>query len=397
MVFMVAGVLFGERGFGIMTATPETHGVGVVLELSLALVLFTDAVAIDVRALKTESFVPGRLLGIGLPLTILAGTGLALLLFDGLDLWHAAVLAIALAPTDAALGQAVVANPRVPRLIRQGLSAESGLNDGLVVPVLAIAVAQGLLAAGMEREDLGRVFLEEIGIGVLAGLVIAFIGAQAVLLSSRRDWMTPLARRASVTGLAVLCFLLADYLGGSGFLAAFVGGITFGSTTRSAYPHVGEHSEGIAFIMTLASFFLFGAVLVGPNLGTFNWTALGYGVLSLTVVRMVPVAISMVGSGLSLRTNLYLGWFGPRGLASLVFALTVIADSGLPTGELVNVAVGTTVALSVVLHGATAWPGSRAYADWYERAVSLGRATKEAAAAVHLRNRDEESIEQPAD
>ena len=387
MVFVGAGLLFSDVGFGVMGSGPDTHFVGVVLEITLALVLFTDAVAIDLGALGRESSVPVRLLGIGLPLSMIAGVGFALLMFDSFDFWHAAVLAVVLAPTDAALGQAVVANPRVPRLIRQGLSSESGLNDGLAVPFLSIVVVGGLAAAGLETETLGRVFVSEIGIGVIAGLVVGFVGGKAILYFSQKDWMTSLARGLTVSGFAVISFLAADSMGGSGFIAAFVGGVTFGAVTRSKYPEIGEHSEGVASILTLASFFLFGSVLLGPRLGDITLAVVGYAVLSLTFVRMVPVAIAMTRSNLNIRTKAYLGWFGPRGLASLVFALTVVTDSGLPESEIINLVVATTVALSVLLHGVTAYPGSRAYANWFESVSPAGESPHEATEVVHLRKR----------
>jgi NhaP-type Na+/H+ or K+/H+ antiporter len=391
MIFVGAGLLFSEIGPGVAGSGPDLHVVGVVLEITLALVLFTDALAIDLRALGRESSVPIRLLGIGLPLTMLAGVGLALLLFDSLDFWHAAVLAVVLAPTDAALGQAVVANPRVPRLIRQGLSSESGLNDGLAVPFLSIAVVGGLAAAGLETETLGRVFLAEIGIGVLAGLGAGLVGGRAIRYSSQRDWGTSRGRGLVVSGLAVVTFLLADSLGGSGFIAAFVGGVAFGAVTRSKYPEIGEHSEGVASVLTLASFFLFGFVLLGPNLDQISVKVVAYAVLSLTVIRMLPVAIAMTRSKLNIRTKAYLGWFGPRGLASLVFAVTVVADSQLPEGDTINLVVATTVALSVLLHGMTAYPGSRAYANWFEKTSPAGELSQEATEVVHLRRRDDVS------
>jgi NhaP-type Na+/H+ or K+/H+ antiporter len=368
MIFVVAGLLIGPRAIDAFDAPVSNELVGVALEVTLALVLFTDALATNIRTIRRESFVPGRLLGVGFPLTIAAGLVGALLLFDVLGFWEAAIVAVILVPTDAALGQAVVANPRVPPLVRHGLSIESGLNDGLAVPVLAIVVVQAQIAAGLEGGgELGRVFLEEIGIAIVAGMAVGWLGGKAVVLASKGGWMGPMWRGISVTALALLTFVAADSLGGSGFVAAFVGGATFGSVVRDEHPNVGEHSEGLAYILTMLSFFIFGAIMLGPILGDITIKVIVYAALSLTVIRMLPVAMAMIGTDLHSRTVAYLGWFGPRGLASLVFVVTIVTDSGLPNTELIIAVVTATVGLSVFAHGATAWPGSRRYADWHER------------------------------
>lgn len=385
MVFVVAGLLIGSRALDAFDASISNQVVGVVLEVTLALVLFTDALATDVRAMRKESFLPGRLLGIGFPLTIALGLGGALLFFGVLGFWEAAIVAVILVPTDAALGQAVVTNERVPRLVRQGLSVESGLNDGLAVPLLAIVVAQAEIAAGLEGgEELGRVFLEEIGIAIVIGLAIGWLGGKAVVLTSRRDWMGPVWRGVSVSALALLTFVLADFLGGSGFVAAFVGGAAFGFVVRDEYPDVGEHSEGIAYILTMLSFFIFGAIMLGPILSDISVRVVVFAALSLTVIRMLPVALAMTGTGLDGRTVAYLGWFGPRGLASLVFLVTIVSDTGLPNTDLITVIVTATVGLSVFIHGATAWPGSRRYADWYARMADDGEGVIEGTDIKHL-------------
>ncbi len=388
MVFVTAGVIIGPGYLDAFEVPLGDNEVGLLLELTLVIVLFTDAVAIDLRALRQEAYLPGRLLGIGLPLTIAAGMAVALLIIGELTFWEAAVLAVILAPTDAALGQAVVANSRVPRLVRQGLSVESGLNDGLAVPILTIFLAQAQVEAGLMTEaELGRVFLEEIGIALLVGVGVGFLGGRAVLYCSRKGWMGPIWRGVSVSGLALVCFGLADPLGGSGFIAAFVGGIAFGGVARSRYPDVGEHAEGVAYALMMLSFFVFGALLLGPRLGDLDLTLAVYAVISLTLVRMVPVGLSMVGSSLERPTLAYLGWFGPRGLASLVFAVTIVLDSGLPGTDLIVLVVSVTVGISVYLHGATAWPGSIRYADWYASRHSFHAQMMESAEVQHMSTR----------
>lgn len=385
MIFVAAGVLIGPASLGALDLSLTNDLIGVLLEIALVIVLFTDAVAIDLRALRQESFVPGRLLGLGLPLTIGAGLGAALLLFGELGLWEAAVLAVVLSPTDAALGQAVVTNRRVPRVVRQGLNVESGLNDGLAVPILTVFLVQAQIDAGLETEaELVRVFLEEIGFAVVIGIAVGWLGGKAVVFSSRKDWMGPIWRGVSVTALALLSFALADPLGGSGFIAAFVGGAVFGSVVRGKYPDVSDHAEGIAYLLTMLSFFVFGALMLGPILGDIDGKTLVYAVLSLTLIRIVPVSLAMIGSGLEARTVGYLGWFGARGLASLVFAVTIILDSGLPNTSLLILILTVTVGLSVFAHGATAWPGSVRYAAWYERKAPIHTEMMESTEVEHM-------------
>ncbi|MFQ5966891.1 MAG: cation:proton antiporter [Acidimicrobiia bacterium] len=388
MIFVVAGILIGPGSLDALDVSVASQGIGLLLEFALVVVLFTDAVAIDLRALRQESFVPGRLLGIGLPLTVAAGLGTALLLFTGLGFWEAAVLAVVLAPTDAALGQAVVTNRRVPRLVRQGLNIESGLNDGLAVPVLTVFLAQAQIDAGLMSEaEIGRVFLEEIGIAAVIGTGVGYLGGKAVVFSSHKGWMGPIWRGLSVTALALLCFGVADPLGGSGFIAAFVGGVTFGAVARSAYPDVGDHAEGVAHLLTMLSFFVFGALMLGPSLSELDASVAVYAVLSLSLVRLIPVRIAMIRSDVRPRTVGYLGWFGPRGLASLVFAVTIVLDSGLPNTDLIILILTATVGLSVFAHGATAWPASVRYADWYEGQEAEQDEMMESAAVAHMGER----------
>ena len=370
MLFTIAGALFALEGLGGPSAIEalgfevNDEAIQALLEGTLAIVLFSDAVAIDYGAVRAEAFLPGRLLGIGLPLTIVAGTAMAYVLFPGIGFWPAAVIAIILAPTDAALGQAVVANDDVPAMVRQGLSVESGLNDGIAVPFLTIAIA-GVANDLQTGGEIVRVFAEEIGLAIVIGLVVGFVGAKAMKWSSDRGWMGREGRQVLVVFLAILAYGLADPIGGSGFIAAFVGGITFGALVRTDYPAICHFSEGVSHLLTMASFFVFGALILQPFLGDIRWQHVVYAIVSLTVVRMVPVALSLVGTSLNAVTVAYVGWFGPRGLASLVFTGTVVAQTGTTEGIEVILVAATTVGLSVLLHGITAWPFSRAYARWF--------------------------------
>jgi NhaP-type Na+/H+ or K+/H+ antiporter len=363
MVFVLAGVLLGPGVFDIVKIEVSSELIQVLLEGTLIVVLFTDSAVIDIAAVRRHLTLPGRLLSVGMILTIAAGVLLADAMFGELGFWGAAVVAITLAPTDAALGQAVVTNRAVPGPIRQGLSVESGLNDGIAVPLLAVALA-GTIGELQTVGEFLVVFAQQIGFAVLVGVAIGYLGAKLMVLCSERGFMSEEWRQIAVPTVAVLCYLAAAGLGGSGFIAAFVGGMVFGGHVRKPYPTVTRFSESLAYLMTMISFLVFGLVVLGPALSLLTWPIVIYAVLSLSVVRMVPVAISLIGAKLSFPTILYVGWFGPRGLASLVFAGTIVAETDPVANQLTLTIIAATVGLSVLLHGLTAWPLSRAYGRW---------------------------------
>lgn len=387
LLFMVFGYLVGPRVLDVLTLGLDSALIQIFLEGTLVVVLFTDAAVIDYRAVRREAFLPGRLLGIGLPLTIIAGILAALVFFDHLGFWQAFIIAVILAPTDAALGQAVVTNVSVPAVVRQGLSVESGLNDGIVVPFLAIAIA-GAAKEMQTAVEIANVFIAEIGWAIAAGLFVGWVGARLVKLAGESGWMTREWRLIAAPVLAVLAFAIADPLGGSGFIAAFVAGITFGNQIRAMYPDICEFSDGISHLLTILAFLVFGALVLAPSVPSMTWGMVGFAVAALTVVRMVPVAISLIGTGLKLPTVLYIGWFGPRGLASLVFASTVVVESDATAAPFVIAVVSVTVAMSVVVHGVSAVPLSRIYARWFRRTDSEDPSMPEAGDVDHMPRRN---------
>ena len=365
-VFAAAELLGGGRSLASFEIQLESSTIQILLEVTLVIILFSDAVSIDVRAARREAFLPGRLLGIGLPLTIVLGTVLAMVVVPGLGFWPAAVLAVILAPTDAALGQAVVSNEGVPDVVRQGLGIESGLNDGIAVPVLAVAVA----GAANEMQTIGEivtVFGREIGFAIGVGIAVGLLGAAVMRYASRHGWAGREGRQISVPMLAILSYLVADAIHGSGFIAAFVAGLVFGSVMRAAYPNITEYAETTGHLLTMLAFFVFGSLILVPSLEFVTWRMVVYAVLSLTVIRMVPVGIALIGTNLRRPSQLFIGWFGPRGLASLVFLGTVVAGSEPAASGTLVAAGAVTVGLSVLLHGVTAWPWSVRYAAWCSR------------------------------
>lgn len=367
MVFVLFGFTVGPRGLGLVHFDLDSHVVRLLAELTLVLVLFTDAARIDLGRLVREHNLPVRLLGIGLPLTVLAGAGVALVLLGELSVWEAFVLAVMLAPTDAALGQAVVSSPRIPVRIRQALNVESGLNDGLALPLLLFAFscvdAAGHGAGGAYWM---RFALMQIVLGPIVGAAVGFVGGRFASRARQAGWMSSPFVDLTALGLALLSYAGAELVGGNGFIAAFAAGLTLGNTARSLCSSLYEFAEAEGQLLMLLSFVVFGAAMVGPGLDGLAPSTLLYAVASLTVVRMVPVWISLTGQGLENVTKAFLGWFGPRGIASILYGLLLLEGSNLPHLETVFAVTMLTVLLSVVLHGVTAWPGVHWYGGWAE-------------------------------
>jgi NhaP-type Na+/H+ or K+/H+ antiporter len=365
MVFVACGLVVGNRVLDLVEPDVANQYVRLLAEATLALLLFTDAVRIDVATLRRESALPVRLLGIGLPLTIVAGTLAGLALFPTLGLWTAAALATVLAPTDAALGLPVVSNRRLPSRIRQGLNAESGLNDGVCVPLLIIFLTIAQADEGTGHIHAVRVVLEEIGYGALGGVVAGVLGAWVLRTFAGKGWIDPTWQQIIGVVTPLLAYTVAAALGGSGFIAAFVAGIIFGAVGRDRAHHSTFLDEQSGELLNAVTFLLFGAILLGPALAELDWRVALYVALSLTVVRMLPVALALLGTGVRWVTIGFLGWFGPRGLASIVFVLILVEETELPERPLFLTVVTWTVAVSVYAHGLTASPGANRYADWY--------------------------------
>ena len=365
MVFVAFGLLVGNRVLDLVGVDTANQYVRLLAEATLTLVLFTDAARVNLGTLRREAALPARLLGLGLPLTIVAGTLAGLALFPQLDLWTAAALATILAPTDAALGLPVVSNKRLPSRIRQGLNVESGLNDGVCVPLLLIFLTLAQAEEGVGHIEPLRVVAEEIGFGTIGGILAGALCAVVLRRFAARGWMEGTWQQINAVAAPLLAYTVAVALGGSGFIAAFVAGIVFGAMAGERAEHSTFLAEQSGELLNAVTFLLFGAVLLGPAFADLDWRVALYAVGSLTVVRMLPVALAMLGAGMRWVTVGFLGWFGPRGLASIVFVLILVEQTELPERSLLLTVVTWTVALSVYAHGLTAWPGANRYADWY--------------------------------
>ena len=368
IVFVVAGALLGPAVLGLVEFGLDEHTVLLVGEIALAIVLFTDAASINLPALRRNQGLPLRLLGIGMPLTIALGTTTAALLLTDLTFWEAAIVGTVLAPTDAALGQAVVANRRVPVRVRQALNVEAGLNDGLSVPFLTLFLALAIAKEEHQPDSFWiRFALEQVGLGALVGVGVGLAGGWLVMWASQREWMTDSFQRLALLVLAIFSWALADQIGGNGFIAAFVGGLAAGPSVERVGRRLMNFTEAEGQLLNLSVFFIFG-VLVVRMIQPLSWEVVLYVVLSLTVIRMLPVALSLMGTHLGGVSVLFVGWFGPRGLASIVLGLIVVEEAPLLAGrDEMMLVVALTVLLSVLLHGVTAAPLSAVYARRVER------------------------------
>ncbi|HEY3486035.1 MAG TPA: sodium:proton antiporter [Ilumatobacteraceae bacterium] len=384
MAFVTAGVVLGPGVTGWFEAELNGELIRTIAEITLTFVLFADASRIDLRALRRDYPLPGRLLAIGLPLTIVAGTLVGKLIWPDLPWIEAALLAVILAPTDAALGQAVVTDRRLPQWVSQGLNVESGLNDGICVPLLFILLATAEAEEGpMSGADALRVIVEEIGYGIVGGVVAASIGVAALRWGMRSGWMTRQWRQVAGLATAGLAYGIAAPLGGSGFIAAFVGGLVVAVNSRVLGEGWSTLLEGAGGFFDALTFFVFGAVVLGPVLDDIDWRAIAYAAASLTVIRIVPVAISLIGSGARWPTVGFVGWFGPRGLASIVFVVITASESSILNARLIAIVSTVTIAMSVYAHGTTAAPLSRRYRDWYREHPRRNSLKEDAEVAPH--------------
>ncbi len=368
MLFAGVGILLGSAGLeSFEYSSLGTGAVGAFAEATLLLVLFTDAIRIDARRLRSEAQLPLRLLGIGLPLTVVAGTGLAVLVFKSYDLAAALVLASILAPTDAALGKPVVTSEEVPVRIRQTINVESGLNDGIMLPIITAAILLLAEEEGLEDRGLVALLATEIGFGVAVGLAIGWLGGKALDWAVSRRMVEGVMRQLGTMAIGVAAYALAPLIGGNGFVAAFVAGIGFGIAARDHCEGAYEFAADEGELLTLITFFLFGLIVVEDAITNFSWASIGYALLSLTVIRMVPVAIALIGSGVRAPTKLFVGWFGPRGLASILFGVFLLEDTQLAIADSIFSVVVWTVMISIVAHGMSAMPLSRRYGAWFRR------------------------------
>ncbi len=279
----------------------------------------------------------------------------------GFDPWAALLVGAALAPTDAALGAPVMSNPNVPAKVQRALNVESGLNDGIATPIVLVAIAgvaadQGILGV----ESPGGAVLSLL-VGLVAGIVVGGVGGVVTRLARERDWLSEELAGPAVLALALLSYTAALVVDGNGFVAAFVGGLVFGNLAGPSGEKEVYFVDQSGDMASMISWLIFGALAVPVMQHSWSWTMLLYAALSLTVVRMLPVALALLGAGFDRFSVGFIGWFGPRGLASVIFALIALEDLHGAGADVVAV-ISLTVLLSVLAHGFSAVPAANRFA-----------------------------------
>ena len=361
IVLVAAGTVLGMGFLDVLPANVTTETIRLLTELTLALILFADASTVPLRKAEDDAWLPLRLLAIGLPLTMALGAVMARLVFPSVSWSEAALVAAILAPTDAALGIAVVTNPAVPDRIRRTLNIESGLNDGIATPFVTVFLV--IVVAGTAKEHWGLDAVAELARGAGVGIAVGFLGGHLVRRAREAGWTTKVSDQLVVLSLAFLAYAAAVQWSGNGFVAAFVAGLVFGTASRGELAEATELTDTVGLFSSFVVWVIFGAAFVGPVLRSgLHLRPILYAVLSLTVVRMLPVAVALVGTRLRPVTVAFMGWFGPRGLASVVFTLLAYDafEGELVANQLVEVATWT-ILLSVVAHGLTSGPLAAAY------------------------------------
>lgn len=356
MLFLLLGVLSGPVLLDWSAPAIESSALKIIAELTLALILFTDASQVQRSHLVKFENLPIRLLGIGLPLTILAGAAVAFLLYPGY--WQVAVMiGVILAPTDAALAQSVFTTSAIKEKLRHSITVESGLNDGLALPflLLIIAIASAGDLSSVDPWYWGNFLFMQIALGALVGIAVGYFGGYLLELAGKHDWMNPVFQRLSSVALALVTYTGAEHTGGNGFIAVFMAGLFLHAGRTMVVTRLKEFGEAEGQLLTLVMFFLFGLIYVPDALPQITLKTILYALLSLSLIRMIPVVLALSGTGLNVKEKLFLGWFGPRGIASILYLLMVIEQLGfaeqLPGYQLLFPTVVMTVVLSIFVHG----------------------------------------------
>lgn len=369
MVYTGLGLLISPLLLNLSSVQVDAEFVTIIVELALVLVLFSDAALLDLKLLRQSWKIPARLLLIGLPLTIVAGTFAATIIFPDQPTLYLLLLALLLTPTDAALGKAVVSDPSVPDKVRSSINVESGLNDGIIFPILITVLAMitsGVTSGESDNSWMGYVF-QQVVFGAIVGGLVGYIGAKLAELANNNNWMQESYKNLIPIALAILSYYLAEAFHGNGFIAAFFAGLYAGNTSLKVRDHIEEFAESEGELLVLISFFLFGLAFVPVTFEYINMQVIIYSLLSLTILRMLPVMISLIGAKLDNKkldfsTSSFIAWFGPRGIASILYVLIVAKEVGGIEGfETIFAVVTVTVLMSIVAHGLSAQPLANLY------------------------------------
>ena len=361
LIFLILGITLGPFGFHLLDAGPRTEGYTVLAQLALTMILFVQAAKISPDRIGAQRVLSIRLLVIGFPLTLLLGALTAVLVLPVLPWWEAVCLAAIVAPTEVALIDALLEDRRIPEPLRHAMSVETGLYDGLALAALLLA-----LAFASQRTDPSAghwawfIFSTEI-LSLLIGVLVGGLGGLLVKWSRRRSWISDTWAQLAMLALAFICFQLGEWTHASGFVAAFTGGLafSFASRRKAAEEMPTQVPDAAAQLLELMVFAMFGAFAVVDGWRHADWRVVLFAVLALLAVRIVAVLVALIGTGLPTPQRLFVGWFGPRGIGTVVLGLLVIDRGEIENADLIAIVVVVTVTLSLILHSLTARPGIR--------------------------------------
>ena len=363
MVFTTIGILLSPVGFDLLEIDLNTEIVTIIAEIALIIILFSDASSLKLKALKSEWGIPFRLLFIGLPITIAFATVVGMLVFPNESFIYILLMALLLAPTDAALGKAVVSDKSVPQKIRDSINIESGLNDGIVFPILLGVVALITVEQGDASDTQWLLYIgQQVLFGAIIGALVGYLNAVISVKTMQKDRIESAYKNLIPVAIAIFAYYSAEYFGGNGFIAAFFSGMFLGNYNQELRENVENFVESESELLILISFMIFGLTFIPQTIAFWDFKVLLYALLSLTLLRMIPVAISLIGTKLDFITVLFIGWFGPRGIASILYVLIVVSEViSIKTHETIYSVVTVTILLSIFLHGISAGPLVRLY------------------------------------
>lgn len=373
LIFVLAGMVLGPFGFGVIDIGTDTVSFTIVAQLALTVILFNQAAQLDVSAMFQRREITFRLLVVGIPLALVLGTLTALLVLPVMPLWEAVCLAAIVAPTEVALIDALLEDTRIPERVRHALSAESGFYDGFALATVLAALA---LASERADPDAGRwtqFLIRTELVSVIVGVVIGAVGGLVIARSRVRGWMSDTWAQLATLAIALVCFQMGEGLHGSGFVAAFAGGLAFAFMARRAdvTPDM-QVSDAAGQLLELMVFAMFGSQAVIAGWQDAGWRVVVFAVVALFAVRLIAVSLALIRCDLPARDRLFIGGFGPRGIGTLVLGLLLLERGQIQQFELITQVVVVTVTLSLVLHSLLAWPGIRWLATAGNRQRSPG-------------------------
>lgn len=364
LIFMGLGMALGPFGLHLLDAGPGTEGYTVLAQLALTVILFNQAARLDLGTVLQRGRVTFRLLVVGIPLSLLLGALTAALLLPVLPWWEAVCLAAIVAPTEVALIDALLEDTRIPERVRHALSVESGFNDGFALAALLAAVALASARTDPHPAHWAWFMFRTEFVSLVLGVVVGAIGGLVITWSHRRGWMSDTWAQLATLAVALICFELGEQLHASGFVAAFTGGLAFAVIAlRSSTTVPTQVSDATAQLLELLVFAMFGAFAVIDGWQHAGWRVVLFSILALFAVRIVAVSVALAGTDLSRYSRLFIGWFGPRGIGTVVLGLLVIGRGDIEHTDLIAQAGVITVTLSLVLHSVTAPFGIRRYAS----------------------------------